>query len=179
MVLTTGKTSIPVAVIIGHVIANSNNAGLETGLNSAWRKAVVHFLIVGGWEDGAPDSVATAVRDDVTNSKTYAMRKLAPDSGAYFNEVRILWASFPFCSGKESQVRAGVEKVLIHFLQMDINEPNWQYTAFGSNYPRLRAVKKKYDPEGLLWCTHCVGSEEWVPNDSGQLCRPSWFGDLA
>ncbi|KAJ4163185.1 hypothetical protein LMH87_004929 [Akanthomyces muscarius] len=143
-----GTTSIPVAVIIGHVIANSNNAGLETGLNSAWRKAVVHFLIVGGWEDGAPDSVATAVRDDVTNSKTYAMRKLAPDSGAYFNE-------------------------------MDINEPNWQYTAFGSNYPRLRAVKKKYDPEGLLWCTHCVGSEEWVPNDSGQLCRPSWFGDSA
>ncbi|KAJ3499682.1 hypothetical protein NLG97_g128 [Lecanicillium saksenae] len=136
-------TSIPTPAIIGHVIANAKNANMDTGLNPAWRKAVVHFLMVGGWPDDDSKAVAQIVRDDVTFRKTYAMRKLAPDSGAYFNE-------------------------------MDINEPNWQYAAFGDNYPRLLHVKNKYDPESLLWCKHCVGSEKWVENENGKLCRPLW-----
>jgi hypothetical protein len=37
----------------------------------------------------------------------------------------------------------------------------WQRSFWGSNYPRLRAVKKKYDPEGLFFVHHGVGSEEW------------------
>lgn len=58
---------------------------------------------------------------------------------------------------------------------MDINEPNWQYAAFGENYPRLLATKNKYDPDGLLWCRHCVGSENWVEQRDARLCRPSWY----
>ncbi|KAG2006452.1 hypothetical protein GB937_008740 [Aspergillus fischeri] len=48
-------------------------------------------------------------------------------------------------------------------------EPNWQWSLFGSHYPRLRAIKSSYDPEGLLWCRHCVGSEAWAEKD-GRLC---------
>jgi hypothetical protein len=70
------------------MIANSENANLETPLNPAWRKAVVHFLMVGSWNDGAPESVAQAARDDITFNKTRSLRKLAPDAGAYFNEAR-------------------------------------------------------------------------------------------
>lgn len=33
----------------------------------------------------------------------------------------------------------------------------------------LHAIKSSYDPEGLLWCRHCVGSEAWVERD-GRLC---------
>jgi hypothetical protein len=40
-------------------------------------------------------------------------------------------------------------------------EQNWQHSFWGSNYPRLSAVKKKYDPEGLFFVHHGVGSEEW------------------
>jgi hypothetical protein len=40
-------------------------------------------------------------------------------------------------------------------------EPDWQRSFWGSNYPRLRAVKKKYDPDGLFFVHHGVGSEEW------------------
>jgi FAD/FMN-containing dehydrogenase len=39
--------------------------------------------------------------------------------------------------------------------------PAWQREYFGSNYPKLQAVKKKYDPEGLFFVHHGVGSEEW------------------
>ena len=38
---------------------------------------------------------------------------------------------------------------------------NWQRAFWGSNYPRLLAVKKHHDPDGLFTVHHGVGSEEW------------------
>lgn len=69
------------------MIANSNNRGLDIGLNPAWRDAVTHFIVAEGWLDNASPAVIQSVRDDITYNKTYALRQLAPDSGAYFNEV--------------------------------------------------------------------------------------------
>jgi FAD/FMN-containing dehydrogenase len=43
-------------------------------------------------------------------------------------------------------------------------QKNWQQSFWGSNYPRLAAIKKKYDPEGLFFVHHGVGSEEWSDN---------------
>lgn len=40
-------------------------------------------------------------------------------------------------------------------------EQNWQQAFWGSNYTRLAEVKKKYDPNGLFFVHHGVGSEEW------------------
>ena len=46
--------------------------------------------------------------------------------------------------------------------EADYFQPNWQDAFWGENYPRLRAVKDKYDPEGLFFLHHGVGSESWV-----------------
>jgi FAD/FMN-containing dehydrogenase len=40
-------------------------------------------------------------------------------------------------------------------------ERSWQQSFWGSNYPKLRDVKAKYDPNGLFFVHHGVGSEEW------------------
>jgi hypothetical protein len=40
-------------------------------------------------------------------------------------------------------------------------QQNWQQAYWGSNYPRLAALKKKYDPTGLFFVHNGVGSEEW------------------
>ena len=45
--------------------------------------------------------------------------------------------------------------------ESDFFDSGWQHSFWGPNYPRLRAVKKKYDPEGLFFVHHGVGSEEW------------------
>ncbi|MFC5740891.1 FAD-binding oxidoreductase [Dyella tabacisoli] len=45
--------------------------------------------------------------------------------------------------------------------ESDYFEPAWQTSFWGSNYPRLAAVKRKYDPSGLFFVHHGVGSEAW------------------
>lgn len=54
--------------------------------------------------------------------------------------------------------------------QANINEPQWQETFWGSNYEKLVEIKRKFDPEDVLWCDPCVGNEGWeVVGDA--LCR--------
>jgi FAD/FMN-containing dehydrogenase len=38
---------------------------------------------------------------------------------------------------------------------------DWQRAFWGSNYARLQAVKAQYDPDGLFFVHHGVGSERW------------------
>jgi FAD/FMN-containing dehydrogenase len=39
--------------------------------------------------------------------------------------------------------------------------PAWQQECWGENYAKLRAIKAKYDPDGLFFVHHGVGSEDW------------------
>jgi len=52
--------------------------------------------------------------------------------------------------------------------ETDYFEPDWQQSFWGSNYPRLLEIKRRYDPDGLYYCHHCVGSEDW---SSDGMCR--------
>jgi FAD/FMN-containing dehydrogenase len=38
---------------------------------------------------------------------------------------------------------------------------SWQTEYWGSNYSRLRSIKSQYDPDGLFFVHHGVGSEDW------------------
>ena len=45
--------------------------------------------------------------------------------------------------------------------ESDYFERSWQQSFWGPNYPRLLAVKRRYDPDGLFFVHHGVGSEDW------------------
>jgi FAD/FMN-containing dehydrogenase len=45
----------------------------------------------------------------------------------------------------------------------------WRESFWGSNYPKLLAVKDKYDPGGLFFVHHGVGSERWSPDGFTKL----------
>jgi FAD/FMN-containing dehydrogenase len=43
-------------------------------------------------------------------------------------------------------------------------EESWQESFWGPNYARLKTIKEKYDPAGLFFVHHGVGSEAWTPD---------------
>ena len=60
--------------------------------------------------------------------------------------------------------------------EADYFEPDWTSSFWGENYPRLLEIKRRVDPKGLLYCHHCVGSEEW--SDDGMCRRKSYHREL-
>ncbi|XP_066922892.1 uncharacterized protein [Clytia hemisphaerica] len=49
-----------------------------------------------------------------------------------------------------------------YFNQADYFEPDFQTNFWGKEeYTKLLKIKEKWDPNGLYYCHHCVGSEPW------------------
>ncbi len=53
--------------------------------------------------------------------------------------------------------------------ESDFFEQDWQSSYWGPNYPRLRTIKTRYDPNGLFFVHHGVGSEDWSPDGFTRL----------
>ena len=48
--------------------------------------------------------------------------------------------------------------------ETDFFRPDWREAFWGPNYPRLKAIKDRYDPDGFFFVHHGVGSEDWSPD---------------
>jgi FAD/FMN-containing dehydrogenase len=55
--------------------------------------------------------------------------------------------------------------------ESDFFDRDWKNSSWGSNFDRLAAVKKRYDPEGLFFTHHGVGSDEWSADGFTRLQR--------
>jgi len=54
----------------------------------------------------------------------------------------------------------------------DLEEPNWQTTYWGANYPRLYKLKQVWDPKGVFYARTTPGTENWTQLPDGtRLCR--------
>jgi FAD/FMN-containing dehydrogenase len=61
-----------------------------------------------------------------------------------------------------NELRRVVDKAGSYVSESDFFENNWQQAFWGSNYSRLLEIKTKYDPSGLFFVRHGVGSEPWT-----------------
>jgi FAD/FMN-containing dehydrogenase len=59
------------------------------------------------------------------------------------------------------ELRRVVPEVGSYVAESGYFESNWQSAYWGRNYPRLLEIKNRYDPEGLFFVHHGVGSEAW------------------
>ncbi|KXH43236.1 long-chain-fatty-acid-CoA ligase [Colletotrichum nymphaeae SA-01] len=59
----------------------------------------------------------------------------------------------------------------------DFQLKTWKEDFYGANYPRLQAIKSKYDPEGLLFGPTGVSSDAWSVDEQGRLCK-GWADGL-
>ncbi len=46
--------------------------------------------------------------------------------------------------------------------ETDYSQSDWQTAFWGRNYGRLKRIKERYDPTGLFFVHHGVGSEAWT-----------------
>jgi FAD/FMN-containing dehydrogenase len=120
---------------------------------------------------GAPAEELAAAKDTATNPAVLDAFALAIIAGGGP-------PAFPGIHGHEPDLTAARQhareignsmdemlKVVInagsYVSESDFFERSWQQSFWGMNYPRLAAVKKRYDPTGLFFVHHGVGSEEW------------------
>jgi hypothetical protein len=58
----------------------------NNSLNPAWDTAVAHLLVQDSWPAGTPSTKTAPIIEEVRQAAA-ELRKLAPDSGQYINEV--------------------------------------------------------------------------------------------
>jgi FAD/FMN-containing dehydrogenase len=120
---------------------------------------------------GAPDAEREAARDTATNpvvADSFALVIISAEGPPAF--AGMPGAEPDLAAARQVAAALGrafdeVVKVVptygAYISESDFFEPDWRAAFWGSNYPRLAAVKRRYDPAGLFITHHGVGSEEW------------------
>jgi len=128
---------------------------------------------------GAPQEAIAAAKDTAMNPavlKAFALAIVADGQGpAYpgipghepsFAEGRTAAGRIDKCI---DQLRAVTGQTGAYVSESNYFEKGWQQAYWGSNYPRLAVIKKKYDPDGLFFVHNGVGSEQWSPDGFTKL----------
>lgn len=55
--------------------------------------------------------------------------------------------------------------------EANFRDPRWRENFYGSNYGRLREVKRRWDRGDLFYAKTAVGSDAWTEAGDGRLCR--------
>jgi hypothetical protein len=122
---------------LGGAPADAVESAKDTAMNPAVLDAFALAIIVGG---GPPAFPGIAGHEpDMATARTQA-GKIAKST---------------------DELRAIVPDAGSYVSEGNFFDTSWQRSYWGPNYPRLKEVKSKYDPDGLFFVHHGVGSEEW------------------
>jgi FAD/FMN-containing dehydrogenase len=120
---------------------------------------------------GAPEDKVAAARDTAMNPAVldaFALALIAggdphtaPDLPSHEPDLAAGRKAATAIAAAADELRAITPAVGAYVSEGNFFDNAWQTSFWGSNYPRLAEVKKKYDPAGLFFVYHGVGSEEW------------------
>jgi len=166
----------------GHVLYGFQSIWLPASLLELNRQALADALFVASrlhplelhfqkGLSGASDEVLAATADTATNSDVLGAFVLVIVAGEGPPAYPGLAGHEPnFANARHEAVQidraTGKLKVLApsagsYVAESNYFEPNWQRSYWGPNYQRLLAIKQKYDPRGLFFVRHGVGTENW------------------
>ncbi len=167
----------------GHFIHDFESAWLPRSLLQADRRAAftealvaaarhstveIHFQkgLAGGTDDAVQAARDTAMNPAVLDA--FALAIVASEGPPAYPGLRGHEPDLDEArrnAGKVAKAMALLRKVApdagSYVAESSYFENDWQKSYWGSNYPRLRAIKTKYDPSGLFFVHHGVGSEAW------------------
>ena len=124
-----------------HALNVGNIDHPDNAVLPAWRKAVANCNIVSYWD-------WTVTQDEMISRKELLNGKLmpgleaaTPGAGTYLNEIDLGW------------------------------QGDWQVELYADNWDKLSSIKSKYDPEHVFYAYTAVGSEQWIKENDGRLCK--------
>jgi FAD/FMN-containing dehydrogenase len=135
---------------------------------SRYKKVGLHF---NKGLAGAPDEAIAAAKNTATNpamTEAFALAIIADGEGPRY--PGLLQPALDVTAARKDartidlaadELRRVAPDAGSYVSESNYFNSSWQDAYWGPNYPRLRAIKAKYDPEGLFFVHHGVGSEEW------------------
>ncbi len=117
---------------------------------------------------GAPSDVIAAARDTATNPAVldaFALAIIAnggppPRPGQPF-DAALAHEHARAVDQAGAELRKLTPDPASYVSESNYFNESWQQAFWGGNYRRLHDVKLKYDPDGLFYVRHGVGSEAW------------------
>jgi FAD/FMN-containing dehydrogenase len=120
---------------------------------------------------GAPDETIAAAKDTATNpavTEAFALAIIAGGEGPRYPGFAVP----PLDEAAARKDARAIDSAATELSRVapdagsyvsesNYFNPRWQAAYWGANYARLQAVKAKYDPDGLFFVRHGVGSEAW------------------
>ncbi len=120
---------------------------------------------------GAPDAALAAARDTAMNPAVLDAFALAicaangppawPGVAGHEPDVPLARQQAQAIARAMDELRRLVPDAGSYLAESDFFEGDWRRSFWGPNHARLLAVKQRYDPEGLFFVHHGVGSEHW------------------
>jgi FAD/FMN-containing dehydrogenase len=152
------------------LLAPARQAALADALAAASQRAPVELHVQKGLAGGAGEAIAatraTAMNPDVLDA--FALAIIGGEGPPAYPGIAGHAPDLAAARRSARDVsRAMAELVRIapaagcYFAESDFFERDWQRAYWGANYQRLAEIKRKYDPAGLFFVHHGVGSEDW------------------
>ncbi len=163
------------------LLDKSRQQQLTAALVAASRHEMVRFHIGKGMA-GAPAEVLTDVSHTATNPAlldafTLAIVADGDETPAYPGFIR---PPVDMARARDRARGIGMAAAELRKIAPDsgsyVNEANffnasWREEFWGKNYSKLWAIKTKYDPDGLFFVHHGVGSEDWSADGFTRLSQ--------
>jgi FAD/FMN-containing dehydrogenase len=128
---------------------------------------------------GAPTDAIAASRDTATNPSVldaFALAIIASGEGHAYPGLRGHEPDLAAARKEADAVAKAMDELRkvapnggAYVSESNFFDRSWQQSYWGSNYPRLQAVKPKYDPHGLFFVHNGVGSEDWSDDGFSRL----------
>ncbi len=162
------------------LLGDKQRKHLAAALFAASRHKRVQLHINKGLAGGPPDALAS-VKQTATNpvvGEAFALALIADgEAPAYAGlspkpiDEQAARQDAQSIDRAAAELRKVAQNAGSYVSESNFFNPRWQEDYWGKNYLRLRAAKMKYDPHGLFFVRHGVGSEEWSDDGFTRITR--------
>ena len=144
----------------------------QARLLDAWFAASRHWQVEIAFNKGLAGATAeaiestrnTAMNPDVLDAFALAIIASygsAASSGFAAPEFAAAGARRARVQAAMTALRAAAPDTGAYVNECDYFQVDWQRAFWGRNHPRLADIKRRYDPDGLFFVHHGVGSDAW------------------